>query len=345
MVLESTSAIAIRNYRVGMAQALARLVEAMSENERRLNEQGLNVDFDELATSGLNADSALRSFRTTHALLLRKARLHIVAVCWANRNDNLHSLAVQMRTALECAGQIADALFLLGRHPEMPDQEVAAAREALLRLDTYYFDTRIREAKGAISPQQLLAEIRKIREEVGADAGKGRTFRLENKVESLRDGKAWYRLLGKYFCHGESVWRGYPWEGSITSTNTSMDDLAFAEFMAYLAEQASKMVLASQCFPMANGLQEWKQHWTRRKQPAATSLDSGRTSQQPSRNTSRMHVESEMNDQDWCQSMCVQGQSLLANLFRSTLKSTRPVAPCGSTTQVGLGAYAKYSTT
>lgn len=245
MVLDSTSAVAIRNYRDAMSQALASLTQAMSENERRLNEQGLNAGLDELTTCELNSENALRSFRTTHALLLRKARLHISAVCWANRNDNLHSLAVQMRPALECAGQIADGMFLLVTGPGMPDSAMSDAREALERLDTYYYDTRIRESKGAISPQQLLAELKKIREEVGADESKGRIFRQENKVESLRDGKVWYRLLTRYFCHGESNFRGYPWQGSVTSTNTVMDDLAFAEFMAYMAEQASKMVLAT----------------------------------------------------------------------------------------------------
>ena len=39
-------------------------------------------------------------------LLMKKARLHVVAVLNANRTSNLHSMAVQMRPALECAGQV-----------------------------------------------------------------------------------------------------------------------------------------------------------------------------------------------------------------------------------------------
>ncbi len=228
-----------------MAQTLTSLVEAVQDSERRLSEKGLDASCSELTASDLDADSATRSFRTTQALLLRKARLHISAVCRANRNDNLHSLAVQMRPALECAGQIADALALLGDHSGMPESEVHKAREALDRLDAYYYDTLIRETKGAISSQQLLAEINQIRDEVGANESKGRAFRHESKVESLRDGKVWYRLLSRYFCHGETPWRGYPWEGSVTSANTVMDDLAFAEFMAYMVEQTSKVILAA----------------------------------------------------------------------------------------------------
>ena len=37
-----------------------------------------------------------------HALvLIRKARLHVIAALAANQNSNLHSLAVQMRPALD----------------------------------------------------------------------------------------------------------------------------------------------------------------------------------------------------------------------------------------------------
>lgn len=245
MVLDCISVIAVHSYRVGMSQALTGLIAAVIDNERRLNELGLDTSCNDFTVSDLNTDSDMRSYLTTQALLLRKVRLHIAAVCRANESDNLHSLAVQMRVVLECAGQITDTLLLLGAHPGMPDDVVSHARKALDRLDTYYYDTLIRESKGAISSQQLLADIKKIRNEVGADESRGRTFRQENKVESLRHGRAWYRLLSKNFCHGESPWRGNPWEGSVTLANTVMDDLAFAEFMAYLAEQVSKVVLTS----------------------------------------------------------------------------------------------------
>ena len=60
---------------------------------------------------GLDADTraelernSFHVFRLHAVLLVRKARLHVIAVLAANRNSNLHSLAVRMRPALECAG-------------------------------------------------------------------------------------------------------------------------------------------------------------------------------------------------------------------------------------------------
>ena len=53
----------------------------------------------------LNADPNA-TLRIQGALLLRKARIHTLATLSANDSNNLHSLAVQMRPVLECAGQV-----------------------------------------------------------------------------------------------------------------------------------------------------------------------------------------------------------------------------------------------
>ncbi len=46
-------------------------------------------------------------YRTMCPLLLRKGRMYTLAVLRANESTNLHSLVVQMRPVLECAGQAA----------------------------------------------------------------------------------------------------------------------------------------------------------------------------------------------------------------------------------------------
>ena len=73
------------------------------------------------------------------------------------------------------------------------------------------------------------------------DGVKPKSFRHESKAESLRDGKVWYHLLGKYFCGTESVFEGLPSQGSVALRNPVWDNFTFAEFMAYLVEQAAKM--------------------------------------------------------------------------------------------------------
>ena len=49
---------------------------------------------------------------------LNKAQIHIAAVLVANESNNLHSLAVQMRPVLECAGQVVLVIHTLCLEPE-----------------------------------------------------------------------------------------------------------------------------------------------------------------------------------------------------------------------------------
>ena len=86
-----------------MAELLTEAVALTRKLERRLDfaggwpEASQRIDFDADPAAGV---------RITAALLLRKARIHTVAVLLANETNNLHSLAVQMRPVLECAGQV-----------------------------------------------------------------------------------------------------------------------------------------------------------------------------------------------------------------------------------------------
>ena len=93
----------IARCRAGMAELLTEALEMTRKLERRLDVTGgwnearaqIDLDADPVAT-----------FRIQGAFLLRKARIHTVAVLRANETGNLHSLAVQMRPVLECAGQV-----------------------------------------------------------------------------------------------------------------------------------------------------------------------------------------------------------------------------------------------
>ena len=95
--------------RAGMATLLTKAVEMTRKLERRLDVSGgwrearaqTDVDADPTAT-----------LRIIGALLLRKARIHTVAVLRANETSNLHSLAVQMRPVLKVA------LPTIAHHPD-----------------------------------------------------------------------------------------------------------------------------------------------------------------------------------------------------------------------------------
>ena len=67
-------------------------------------EASQRIDFDAEPVAGVP---------TIAVFLLRKVRIHTVAVLRANETNNLHSLAVQMRPVVECAGQVVFFLQLV----------------------------------------------------------------------------------------------------------------------------------------------------------------------------------------------------------------------------------------
>ncbi len=224
------SANAIGDYRTGVASLLNIQVEEVSVIKQRL---GVVVGDDASERATLK-DVPLGPFRLHCAVLLHKAQLHMVAVLGANESNNLHSLAVQMRPVLECAGQV-----VLVVHNVFVDRK--AAGKAIDYMDADYYRTIIGATKGQVTHEQLLAHISEIRKEFNEEEANVKKFRQEDKVASLHGGKAWYSYLSDYFCHGRAVWRGHSWRGGVRSMNTVEDEFAFAGFMDYLVNQVAVM--------------------------------------------------------------------------------------------------------
>ena len=81
----------------------------------------LRVDFEDtfgpIDQAECDDDPAI-AFRKMSYLLIAKARLHVFAALRANEESNVDSLAVQMRPALECAGQVVSMFRdLFGKEP------------------------------------------------------------------------------------------------------------------------------------------------------------------------------------------------------------------------------------
>ena len=94
------------HFRTAMANHLDEATKATNDSERRLA-----VSADDLGPSFRLGDDPTGAHRISCALLLRKARIHANAVLRANQSGNIHSLGVQMRPALECAGQVVHTYF------------------------------------------------------------------------------------------------------------------------------------------------------------------------------------------------------------------------------------------
>ena len=232
----------VGRYRTGMANLLAKLVEEVGEAERWLD---VDIEGDEASQRAVLEDDADAVFRIMCALLLRKAKIHMVAMLRANENNNVHSLAVQMRPVLECAGQVVLVFHNLMIEPE---RGVSVVHRY---INADYYRTFIGLTKGGMSHELLLTQISEASAVSKYEVGKGRSLRQEDKVAPLEGGKNWYRYLSEHFCHGKADWRGHSWQGGVSSINAVHDEYTFAGLMDYLVNQVAVMNAHAALCPVA----------------------------------------------------------------------------------------------
>ena len=197
------SASEVGRYRAGMAKLLAGSSARSGKIERWLDAATDGDVASKRAALEADPTGALRSMS---ALLLRKSRLHVIAVLRANKACNVHSLAVQARPVLECAGQVVLHFHNTVIAPEQGEGVVGGY------LNADFYGTIIRLTKGEAGHQELL---RMISSASGEAEGKQRGGRLRqaDKVAMLQGGKDWCGYLSEYFCHGNGNLRGDSWQG------------------------------------------------------------------------------------------------------------------------------------
>ena len=236
----STSAVA--RYRTGVASLLAKSVMAVGEIERWLD---VAVDGDEASARAVCEDEPAGVFRIMCSLLLRKAKIHMIAMLRANETSNVHSLAVQMRPVLECAGQVVLVFRNLMIAPERGEGVVRDY------LNADYYQTIIRLTKGDVSHEQLLTKILEASGMSEGEVRKGKSLKQVDKVAALEGGKDWYEYLSEHFCHGRANWRGHSWQGGASSMNTARDEFTYAGLMDFLVRQVAVMNAYAVLCPVA----------------------------------------------------------------------------------------------
>ena len=219
-------------YRAGVATLLAKSVVAVGETERWLD---VAVEGDEASARPLLEDDPTGAIRTMCALLLRKAEMHTFAVLRANETSNVHSLAVQMRPVLECAGQVVLVFHNLMIEPERGGSAVSSY------LNADYYRTIIGLTKGDVGHEELLTIISEASGMSDHEVRQGGSLKQADKVAALQAGKGWYEYLSERFCHGRADWRGHSWQGGVSSINTVQDEYTFAGLMDYLVNQVAVM--------------------------------------------------------------------------------------------------------
>lgn len=179
--------------------------------------------------------------RNECGLLLRKAQLHTFSAIRANESNNLHSLAVHMRIVLECASQVQSKARTAYEGTEKELKRV-------LNVSEYNFQYTIGSlSRGTIDHDQIQELILSAREGIDQLGRKPpKKVTLTNKISYLAQGREWYDHLSKYFCDGDvSILAGLSFFGGVTSIKTDADELAFAVFLDYLAEQVITMLVGN----------------------------------------------------------------------------------------------------
>ncbi len=252
--------------RASMAKLLTKTVEMTCKLERRLDVTGGWREA--IAEIDIDADPAA-TLRIVGALLLRKARIHTVAVLRANETSNLHSLAVQMRPVLECAGQVVFFFqnAIIAPNVLMPPER--AAEEFGHRVNVDHYQMLSRRTKGKVSAEELREVEAQAQEAAAASVGatkpkrrKGRRFTNADKVATLAKGPEWYGYLSEHFSHGRvEDWRGLSWRGGVISIDTVEDEFAFLGLMSYLVDQVALMNAAAALCPVEKDENHQWQEW------------------------------------------------------------------------------------
>ena len=183
-------------------------------------------------------DDPVIVFRQMSYLLMAKARLHVFAAVRANRESNIHSLAVQMRPALECAGQVVSVFRdLVGKYPGAEDRIIRYA-------NADYYQTVIRLSRGQVDHNEILSKINAAVPTRTEPVRKVRSLRESEKVKDLSFGENWYGHLSDCFFHSDmAALKNDSHFGGVRSNNTMRDEFGFALLLDYLAHQMMVMVM------------------------------------------------------------------------------------------------------
>ena len=248
----------VSKYRESMAGCLQASLVGINDFLLPVDFDGIFVPMDQGA---LDDDPAI-PFRRMSYLLIAKARLHVAAAIHANKSDNIHSLAVQMRTAMECAGQVV-SMF-----KDLYSKDPGAENRISRYINADYYQTAIRLSRGQIDRSEILKQINAAVPTQPESVRKIKSFKESEKVRDLEFGDNWYGHLSECFFHSDlPALKNHSYFGGISSRNTMFDEYGFAALLDYLAHQTMVMVMYAAVCP-DDGLKD-----DRRFEKAAKLLD------------------------------------------------------------------------
>ena len=182
-------------------------------------------------------DDPTSVFEAPTGLLVRKACLHVAAALRAEQANNMHSLAAQMRPALECAGQVVTNM------KDLVERGESGRAAVISRTHADYYRTVTDLSQGQQDPEVLLPDIAKellANYETRLPMGR---FDVQDTVKDLKDGRHWYDHLSRCFFHSDlAALKEYGFCGGVCSSDSAGDQLTLASLLDYLADQVLIMV-------------------------------------------------------------------------------------------------------
>ena len=294
---KNPSEVDVARCRADMAKLLTEAVEITRKLEQRMDVTGGWREA--TAEIDLEADPSA-TLRIPGALLLRKARVHTVAVLRANETSNLHSLAVQMRPVLECAGQVVFIFYNTIIAPDLLMSREKAIATYGNRLNADFYQTFRRVTRGQISREKLREIATQAQAAAAASVGAAKPKRQKSwslyqadKVANLAKGDEWYDYLSDHFTHGKSAdWKGLSWRGGVMSINKVEDEFAFLGLMSYLVDQVALMNAAAALCPVAGDADD---QWDRWIEPTLVQLRDVRESSKTLVDAARVSVTGKLD--------------------------------------------------
>ena len=230
----------VSKYRESMAGCLQASLAGINDFLSTVDLDGIFVP---IGQGAFDDDPAI-PFRRMSYLLIAKARLHVFAAILGNKSDNIHSLAVQMRTAMECAGQVVS--MFKDVYGKAPGAENRISRY----INADYYQTAIRLSRGQIDRSEILKQINAAVPTQPEPVRKIKSFKESEKVRDLEFGGNWYGHLSDCFFHSDlPALKNHSYFGGISSRNTMFDEYGFAALLDYLAHQTMVMVMYAAVCP------------------------------------------------------------------------------------------------
>ena len=128
-------------------------------------------------------------------MLVRKAHLHVAAALRANQSNNMHSLAAQMRPALECAGQVVTTM------KNIRDGSSKARESVMRRANADFYQSVKCVGRGQFDPRKILEDNPNIQ------LASHHMYQVKGRFDSqeagkvLKHGECWYKHLSQSFYH------------------------------------------------------------------------------------------------------------------------------------------------